>query len=639
MYKSVFNVGEGVEIESSVTGGVLYTQNLNGDLDPTTGAGVDAPISSSYTRAVPVGDGSFTITVYDKIGPATTAWVARLSSSVTGDVGTIGTPTDGVYTDGLFPFVPATTVANAVDTVNEFLALMAPPAAPALTNLESALTGATGKLSFDTTHTISGYSYDATTINTQVSKTGNDLGIFNGSTAITGILNNNVAVSSVGSYLAKAFSNGNEGTLELWVNGTKVHESDLSAVGAGTFTTSGSGFVLTASAACKFSNNNPFPALQYRTGTLTIAAAHQVGGYNYAEVRHVLPSGTQTSNQFFWYNSVNATAVTATSLTLTPIMTTTRYVSGVRYYQAGSIQLQGTVNNAYADVYSASASAVSAASAQATMPSAALPTTTVNTATYAANLQATLSTSLRLLGAAASSTLSVLHPVKSTYTSSSTASSLILYDPIVSVSALVEDFNIETYRTSGVPANAYTAYTAYDSAASIASGVELQYFNGTLKYPAGDYRASSEGGVIAYAPTGNPNYAGATGTRSMIRAFQNTSGSTKANFKLNITGGTTTFVAAGSLSGNNLSVEMKFPVGTLAAGTGWLDAYKDFATGQWTDGSGCRAGSFGNGRALATDWGITLGTQSIAANEWVYVRITAPSSWAGYLDSTTFTWL
>ena len=615
------------------------TQVLNGMSNPTVAPGVEAPISSSFTRSVSQGNGMFTITVYDKIGPLDTDWLARVSSASTGTLDTIGTPDDVTYQDGLFSWTPATKIANAVDDVNEFLALMAPAPAPALTIIAASSAGATGKLSFDTTHTITGYAYDATAINTQVSSSGTNLGIFNGSSSVAGILNNSVAAQAAGSYPAKAFGNANTGTLELWVNGALKHTSASLATFISGATGSGTFFTLTAATACQFSNGNSFATLQYRTGTFTIAAAQQRFGYNYAEVKHVTSGGTVTTNQFYWYNSMDMTAIAASGLTATPTMGTTRYLSGVQYYNTGTVALTGTVTSAYADVYSASASAVTFSTAQATFASTALPATTTNTASYTVSSSGALFNSLRLLNAAASTTVSVLHPVKATYTSAPIVTATMLYDPINTASALVESFNIETYRTDVVPANAYTAPTAYDATASVISTNGLQFHNGYLKYPTGDYRAVADGGTIQFAPLGNPVYTGTTGVKTFIRAFQNTSGATKANFKVNIAGTSTTFAAVGALTGNNISLEMKFPTGTLTAGTGWMDVYLDYATGAWLDGNGCRAGSYGNGRALSTDWGMTVGTKSIAANEWVYIRVTAPASWTGYLDTITFTWI
>ena len=86
-------------------------------------------------------------------------------------------------------------------------------------------------------------------------------------------------------------------------------------------------------------------------------------------------------------------------------------------------------------------------------------------------------------------------------------------------------------------------------------------------------------------------------------------------------------------------MEMKFPTGSLSMGTGWMDAYADFATGQWADGNGCRSSGFGPGQALNTDWGITVGTKSIAASEYIVIRIKATSSWTGNISQITLTWL
>lgn len=640
MTKPIFNGGAGLEIENySDSPTTLYTQMLNGYNDPTVAPGVSAPISSQYTRSVDNGDGTFTITVYDKIGAADTAWVARANNSQIQQLNSLGAPDDGTYTDGLFQWSSNTKIANAADNINEFLALMAPPPAPNLSNIAGSSAGATGKLSFDSTHTITGYFYDANTINTTVQNSGTDLGIFNGSTAISGVLNNNVVASSSNSYPAKAFGNGTDGTLELVVNGVVVHTSPALSSFVSGMTGTGSYFTLSAAAACQFSNGNQFPTLQYRTGSFTIGVAAQRPGYNYVQVNHVTSSGTYTTNTFYWYNSVNTTAITATTPTLTASMAGSKYLSGVQYYTSGSMNLTATVNNAYADVYSASAAAVSPTSTYGAFTAVALPNTTSNTATYALNATATVSSAIRLLGTSPTASFTVLHPVKTTYNSGAVSGGSMLYDPINTGTVLVEDFNTETYRTSSVPASASTTPTAYNSQTSLATNNDLQFYNSRLQYPTGNYKAVADGGSIQYAPANNPSYVGLTGTRTVIRAFQNNTGLTKANFTLLFAGATTTFSPVGTLTGNNLSVEVKFPQGSLAAGTGWMDAYQDFATGNWADGAGCRAGSFGNGRALATTWGITVGTQSIAANEWVYVRITAPASWTGYLDSITLAWL
>ena len=172
-------------------------------------------------------------------------------------------------------------------------------------------------------------------------------------------------------------------------------------------------------------------------------------------------------------------------------------------------------------------------------------------------------------------------------------------------------------------------------------------YNGRIQYPtqgldSGDFRNVADGNVggpeLGYA--GNPNYAAFAGDRTYYREVVNNSGSTKANFKINIAGSSVTFnPAATGPSGNALTVEMKFPDGAITTGTGWLDCYNDFATANWADGDGCRNAGTGAGRALATDWGLTVGTKSIAAGESVILRITANNGWTGYLTDLDLVWL
>ena len=630
----VFSVDKGLEF----VGTTVSTQLLNGIDDPSQSPGVPAPISSSYTRAIINQDGvTYTISMYDKIGPLDTDWALHVSGG--GSDGTLGNPTDGTYADGLFPFTATTKTGDAVDSINEFLSLMAPPPAPNLTNLDSALSGVTGKLSFDATHTISGYTYDSAVINATISRSGTNLGIFNGNTTITGILNNNVSANTNNAWPAKSFGQADTGNLILTVNGVAVQTTDLSTFVSGASVTSGSGFTLSAANPVKFSNGNEFPAMTYRTGTLTIASGAQRPGYNVASVSQVINGNTQTTNQYYWYNSVDTTALTASGVTLTPSMSGNRNLSGVKYYNSGTLRVVATVSAAYRDVYSASGSAVSVSGPHASFSSSGLPSITSNTADLAVDVTGNFSGSVRLLGVITSATLSVSHPLKSSLSNTSQTSK-ILYDPIVSASTILsESFTNENYRIETVPASASTTPSVYDSSVSLLTNGGLQFYNGALVYPKLDFRSVADGGTIDISPSSNRNYVGATGNRTFMRVFQNNTSQTRANFKLNFSGSSTTFVAVGTLTGNNMSVEIKFPPGSLAAGTGWTDAYKDFATGQWADGAGSRNESSGVGRALNTDWGLTIGTQTIAINEYIYLRITVPSTWTGSLTGITLTWL
>ena len=70
----------------------------------------------------------------------------------------IGAAEDSSYSDGLFTdFVYSTPIGTAVDRFNEVLKGLAPSAAPSLDDINCSDSGATAKLSFGSSQSISGY--------------------------------------------------------------------------------------------------------------------------------------------------------------------------------------------------------------------------------------------------------------------------------------------------------------------------------------------------------------------------------------------------------------------------------------------------------------------------------------------------
>lgn len=68
----------------------------------------------------------------------------QISDLISGDTSVgIGTPDDGYYTDGFFPFISSTTTANAIDDINELLAAIAPEKPGDLTGQSLSFSGAT----------------------------------------------------------------------------------------------------------------------------------------------------------------------------------------------------------------------------------------------------------------------------------------------------------------------------------------------------------------------------------------------------------------------------------------------------------------------------------------------------------------
>jgi hypothetical protein len=190
---------------------------------------------------------------------------------------------------------------------------------------------------------------------------------------------------------------------------------------------------------------------------------------------------------------------------------------------------------------------------------------------------------------------------------------------------------------------------SWDSQQNLISG-SIGYSDGLLcysnscRYPtrgfdSGDFRNIADGNANGpdAGPAGNPDYSSASGTREYTLSFTNNSGLTRANFKIRFEG-TGTFTPDDAI-GSGFSVLIKFPDGSISSGTGWMDAYKDFATGQFDDGDGIRNATLGVGRAMNTDWGFTVGTKSIAANEKIVLVVRAAASNSGNITKATLTWL
>ena len=67
-----------------------------------------------------------------------------------------------------------------------------------------------------------------------------------------------------------------------------------------------------------------------------------------------------------------------------------------------------------------------------------------------------------------------------------------------------------------------------------------------------------------------------------------------------------------------------------------MDLATDFATGQVGDNAGCLVGNLDNSlNAINT---VTFGTQFVAANEYVVIKIKADASFTGYVNSMTVSW-
>lgn len=185
-------------------------------------------------------------------------------------------------------------------------------------------------------------------------------------------MNDNKSVLG-GRYTADAINNGMTGSFQLWVNGSKQHEIDISSYSYGTGSAgsgtgvdknnvTGSGFE-SISGVSFASNSDAIPdyTKPYRTLRYVVHPNDNRLGHNYAQVRHVIGGTTHTTNYIEWVVDTNTDALAATGEALSVFNNPNIfYLSGVRYFAAApSASYSYVASNVYENVYSAAASAVS----------------------------------------------------------------------------------------------------------------------------------------------------------------------------------------------------------------------------------------------------------------------------------------
>ena len=295
----------------------------------------------------------------------------------------IGTPTDGTYTDGLFPFTPNTTIANAVDDINEVLAGLVPAEAPALQSLGDTESGWVAvSLAFGSSNTISGVtnvsaldtlpalnvSGTYTSITLQSGSDSYRLGLNNSTTlqTVTGRLNLTVAQNggsggSAVNYPATAFGDANVGKLYLYVNRTDSQslEIDLESTPAAiTVSNTSASVIVSQTASAFFAGGSPYTGFINRTGSFTIQTTHQREGMNFIRIIHTSSTFERTTKYIQWINDTSNQSSTVTSTVGSFTGTGLKYNSGVKYFTGGNIEWRASVDNIYNRVYSTSSTAI-----------------------------------------------------------------------------------------------------------------------------------------------------------------------------------------------------------------------------------------------------------------------------------------
>ena len=607
--------------------------------------------------------------------------------------GNIGAAEDGDYTDGLFTdFTSSTPIGTPVDRFNEVLKLLVPTPAPDLDDIDSNInSGVAGDLSFGASNDQSsaspayvtvgnsaglGTTADVNTLYTTATN-GNNLrrGLFNGSVDHTGDLNEDVTAditspSSRTNFPANSFGNGDIGSLILEVNGSNLFTLDLTAGGTGTGSPgsgtgnhvngNGSGFTnLSIAANGTFDNGTSFASFKHRTGKWKVAAADQRNGWNYVRVKHDKGGGSVvTTNYVEWVNDNNSDALAASGNSLTFSGSGSQQLSGVTYFTTGDARYQVTVSNAYKYVYDKTTNhTFTTTSTGALNSGVSYGISDITPADIGGSEDHTKQISVDevdsvtanyMLNGGLTAGISVAHPIKANLSNGGQASAtgILLYNVTDTATVLSETFQDEAFRLqAGTYANQSDAASgnAWDSSISLVHGSDtghntgLQVFRERLYAPAntilsGDFRNTGDGGSLANGPAGNPNYSGASGTRTYYRKFQNTSGGAVRDFSYSIAGDVTLVGASDSIGSNDkFKLSFKMPSDGSGNTTGFLDAKNAFALGSTSDGDGGAIGTVDTSDSMTNH--ISFGTVEIGPNEYIVAKIEASHQWTGYIET------
>ena len=601
------------------------------------------------------------------------------------DGGTIGVAEDGTYEDGIFTdFVPTTPTGTAIDRFNELFKLMAPGPAPDLDNVDvDTSDGITAFLSFGASNnqffatpsyasSSAEAGFSAVDVNESYapSTSGANIrkGIYTGTDIISGTLNEDVAIaqhnSGVTNHVANAFGNANEGTLQLYVNGVIVHSVDLTSAAAGTgvpgsgtgsqLNSNSSGFVnLSQTGSAVQSTGVNFDTFQHRTGQFQVGTSDQRNGWNYAQVVHDKGGTSVTTNYVEWVNDSNSDALSTAGNSIEFEGSGSIHLSGVEYFQSGTIEYKTRVNNAYKYIYddnditfTVGNNANSQSGLSFSLSAQSKPT--INTGggeTHAKKLHLTASAAVTanyFLSGTITAGVNVTHPIKSNLSNNGqrTISPVLMYNLSNNSTALVETFRRENYRIISGSYDTQNSVTAsvniwdsdvHMSASNGGHSDGLQFFDEKLLSPINTIN-SGNFSLFSNGPSQNPDYSGQTGTRTFLRWFKNETGSSQTDLSLTINGSSTIVSDGTSLTSSRITVLIKFP-GT----TGWMDLALPFVLDSISDSSGAHIDNavldFDNS-LNATNY-VNFGNVAIPDGHYVIIKVLADESWTGNISQIT----
>ena len=605
-----------------------------------------------------------------------------ISAGTTGS-GVIGLPEDGDYSDGLFTdFTSNTPIGTVIDRFNEILKLLAPQPAPDLDDIDADVDGIDAYLSFGTSNNLESlpvpyYSvgttagFSAADVNDfyQTTEVSNNhrIAIFDGTSEISGDLNEDVLRNGT-NFPENSFGNANQGVLRLEVNGITIHETNLSSfvgsgrAGSGTANTNATGSCFTnlsVAEAGTLDSGISFPNFQHRTGKYKIVSSDQRQGWNYARVLHVYGTTVKETNYIEWVNDSDSNSLAAENSNIQFSGLGSIHLSGVEYYQSGSVVYKTRILNSYRNVYDrnnisfpSSTTGSLNSNVSFSIDSQSKPLIGIGE-DHTKTLHLTASNNItanQMLNGSVTIGTSVTHPLKSDLTNQgqATAQGILLYNLENTSNNTLETFKRENYRIISSSYDSQIALTdisnrwnslSHMSSSNGGHSDGLQFFNSRLYSPTntisgGDFRNASEGGSLQNSPAENPNYSSMSGKRTFYRWFKNETGSAKYDLALTVEGSGTSIVNSQTpLNSSNIRVYIKFPSNGIRS-TGWLDLATEFILDHYdnNDGAHTANGSLDFDNSLSATNYVTLGTIGIQNNEYIALKIEADTSWTGYIN-------
>jgi len=343
-------------------------------------------------------------------------------------------------------------------------------------------------------------------------------------------------------------------------------------------------------------------------------------GFTSFALTQSLTAGERATLEYkLWYdNDTNSMAFSGTPTVVQNTLSSSKYISGVRYYSVGdTFDIAYTGLNVFRKCYHVSQVSMyrfEAQSSNVTRNPATVPHYTdsfVVSETITADRSNYHDLDTRL-------SAYLYHPWKTTSTATS-ASQNRLYCGYGNVStAKSEYFRDENYRLPNGTYNVVPTLTGqWNSQTTLTNGQCLVY-NERVQYP--------NHNLVGTLPTGNPNYTGFSGNQLYLRGFYDIAPHSNVTLTL---GGFDTVNGLGQLGAGDVNIEVK-----LSTQTGWLDGGKLFSAATFTgiDGDGCKVSASGNTLAL------TFGTFSTAnSGGLIVIRITFRNT-NRYISSISVNW-